>query len=114
MKTIAQWLPDETFQRPSGTEILGVLAEVPGVGGMTIEQAQQTLKQAGFNPVVGSYVNSNVGQGLVAYSSPGAGTRLSSGDTVVIYPSTGHVPKPKNKKPGNRNRRNRGGGNRGR
>ncbi len=32
--------------------------------------------------------------GLVAYTSPGGGTSLSSGDTVVIYPSTGYVPPP--------------------
>ena len=30
----------------------------------------------------------------MAYSSPGSGTSLSSGDTVVIYPSTGFVPPP--------------------
>ena len=34
--------------------------------------------------------------GYVAYTSPGAGTALSSGDTVTLYTSTGYVPPPAN------------------
>lgn len=107
MKAIAPTLPDEDFRDPSGTAINGVLIDVPSVSGMSIEQAQQTLTDAGFTPSIGGYVNSEAPAGTVAYSSPGAGTSLSSGDTVVLYPSTGFVPKPDK----NKGRKNRRGGN---
>ncbi|WP_170970168.1 penicillin-binding protein [Nocardioides jishulii] len=113
MKPIAEWLPDEEFQRPSGSEILGALTPVPSVSGMTIEKATKVLEDEGFKVAVGGVVNSNVDEGLVAWSSPGSGSSLSSGDTVYIYPSSGYVPKPKakpKKKKGKRNGRGRGPG----
>jgi beta-lactam-binding protein with PASTA domain len=61
---------------------------------MTVEQATQTLQGAGFAVAEGGQVNSEVGAGLVAYTSPGGGESLSSGDPVTIYTSTGYVPPP--------------------
>ena len=58
------------------------------------ERVRAELEAAGFTVSVGGAVNSEVPADLVAYSSPGGGTSLSSGDTVVIYPSTGYVPPP--------------------
>jgi membrane peptidoglycan carboxypeptidase len=110
MAAVAPSLADEDFQRPNGTEIAGVLTTVPSVSGQSVEQAQQTLTAAGFAPSVGGYVNSEVPAGAVAYSSPGAGTSLSSGDTVVIYPSTGYVPAPEPRKGGGKKGRGRGRG----
>src|SRR5690606_36402488 len=114
MKVIAQYLDDEEFQRPSGSEILGALVPVPSVSGMTVGRATEVLEDAGFEVSLGSRVNSNVSEGLIAWSSPGSGSSLSSGDTVYIYPSSGYVPEPpKKKKKNDRGRGNRGGGNRG-
>ncbi|WP_104108218.1 penicillin-binding protein [Nocardioides sp. 616] len=111
MDVVAPTLPEEDFQRPNGTEIAGVLTTVPSVSGMPLEQAQQVLTDAGFTPSVGSYVNSEVTSGAIAYSAPGAGASLSSGDTVVIYPSTGYVPAEPRKGKG---KKGRGRGGRGR
>lgn len=94
MAAISAKLPYEDFQAPAGDEIAGVLTTVPEVSGMSVKQATTTLEGAGFNVVPGGDVNSSVAQGSIAYSSPPAGSALSSGDTVVIYTSTGYVPPP--------------------
>ncbi|WP_159083491.1 transglycosylase domain-containing protein [Nocardioides terrigena] len=94
MAAVSPKLDYTDFTTPSGDQIAGLLSAVPEVSGMTQEAATATLEAAGFAVSVGGQVNSEVGAGLVAYSSPGSGTSLSSGDTVVIYPSTGFVPPP--------------------
>ena len=73
-----------------------MLTSVPDVAGQSVEAATQQLEAAGFTVADGGQVNSEVGAGLVAYTSPGAGTALSSGDTVTLYTSTGYVPPPAN------------------
>ncbi len=94
MGDVAASLPYEDFNTPPGDEIAGVLSSVPEVGGMTVEAATAAIEAAGFVAGNGGYVNSSVAKDSVAYSSPGVGTELSSGDTVVIYQSTGYVPPP--------------------
>lgn len=92
MTAIQDDIPYEDFQAPAGDEIAGVLTSVPDVSGQTVEAATSQLEAAGFAVSDGGEVNSSTGQGLVAYTSPEPGTSLSSGDTVVLYPSTGYVP----------------------
>ncbi|PVG82570.1 glycosyl transferase [Nocardioides gansuensis] len=94
MAAISGSLDYVDFQVPASDEIAGVLTTVPSVTGMTLEQAQQTLEAAGFAASVGGSVNSSIGAGLVAYTSPASGESVSSGDTVTIYQSTGYVPPP--------------------
>jgi membrane peptidoglycan carboxypeptidase len=94
MAAISGRLDYVDFQVPASDEIAGVLTTVPSVTGMTLEQAQQTLEAAGFAASVGGSVNSSIGEGLVAYTSPASGESVSSGDTVTIYQSTGYVPPP--------------------
>ncbi len=94
MAAISAKLPYEEFQAPPGDEIAGVLTSVPDVAGQPVDAATQTLQAAGFTVADGGQVNSEVGEGLVAYTSPGGGTSLSSGDTVTLYASTGYVPPP--------------------
>jgi len=94
MDAISAKLPYEDFQTPPGDEIAGVLTTVPDVAGQSVAAATQALEAAGFTVADGGQVNSEVGQGLVAYTSPGGGTSLSSGDTVTLYTSTGYVPPP--------------------
>ncbi|MDR7254639.1 membrane peptidoglycan carboxypeptidase [Nocardioides sp. BE266] len=109
MSAISAKLPDEDFQAPAGDEIAGVLTPVPDVSGQTVEAATQQLQAAGFTVADGGQVNSEVTAGNVAYSSPGAGTSLSSGDTVTLYTSTGYVPPPKKGGKGKGKGRGRGG-----
>jgi len=94
MAAISAKLPSEDFQAPPGDEIAGVLTLVPEVTGQSVEAATAAIENAGFTVVDGGQVNSEVGEGLVASTSPVAGTSLSSGDTVTIYTSTGYVPPP--------------------
>ena len=94
MKVIQQWLPDENFVKPSAQDVAGVLTLVPDTGGMSVEQAQQVLKDAGFNPVLGGYRDSPNPLDTVAFTSPAAGSQAGSGDTITIYQSTGHVAPP--------------------
>ena len=93
MAAVSPKLDYTDFTAPSGDQIAGVLTAVPEVSGMTQEAATQALEAAGFAVSVGGAVNSEVPADLVAYTSPGGGTSLSSGDTVVIYPSTATSPR---------------------
>jgi len=114
-KVIAQWLDDVDFVRPSTTDIRGLLITVPAVSGKTYDDAKAELEGLGFNVVNGGTVDSAVGAGLVAWSAPGAGARLASGDTVTLYVSDGTPKAKKGKKnkggPGNGGRGNNGQGN---
>ncbi|MCK9825948.1 penicillin-binding protein [Nocardioides cavernae] len=109
MSAISAKLPYEDFQAPPGDEIAGVLVSVPDVAGQSVEAATQQLQAAGFTVSDGGQVNSEVGEGLVAYTSPGGGTALSSGDTVVLYTSTGYVPPPSNGNKGGGKGKGKGG-----
>lgn len=114
-KAIAQFLPGDDFVRPSSTDIRGVQVSVPPVAGKSIDSATATLEALGFTVDISSSVPSGYAKGTIAYSTPGSGTLLGSGDTVVLHPSTGRPPR-KNKgnkgKKGNKgNNGNRGRGN---
>jgi len=91
MKVIQQWLPDENFVKPTAEDVAGVLTTVPDTGGMSVDQAQQVLEDAGFTTVLGGYRDSPNPLDTVAYTSPAAGSQAGSGDTITIYQSTGHV-----------------------
>jgi len=92
MKAIEDTLPDEDFVPPAGTEISGILKEVPDVNGLSVDRARDVLTQAGFSPALGGFVNSNYAYGEVAYTSPSGGSQFSSGDVVTIYQSNGTPP----------------------
>jgi membrane peptidoglycan carboxypeptidase len=118
MKVIEQWLDDEDFTQPSSTDVMGVLIGIPDVGGMSVDDASGELEALGFEVSLGGYVPSGYAEGTVAYTSPGAGVELASGDTVVLYQSTGRTRPPpgnggggggNNNGPGNGGRGNGGG-----
>ncbi|WP_159081500.1 penicillin-binding protein [Nocardioides sediminis] len=113
MAAVSPKLDYTDFTAPSGDQIAGVLTGVPDVSGMTQPAATQALEAAGFVVSVGGAVNSEVPADNVAYTSPSGGTSLSSGDTVVIYPSTGYVPPPPPAPKPNRGGGGGGGGNSG-
>ena len=48
MHAISQWLPFSDFVQPDVTEIKGVLTTVPSVAGMSVANAEATLRAAGF------------------------------------------------------------------
>jgi membrane peptidoglycan carboxypeptidase len=94
MNVIQKWLSGKDFQTPNQSKLGGKVQIVPDTGGMSIEDAKDTLRQAGFDPVVGSYQNSAYTEGTVAFTDPGAGSEAYEGEQVTIYPSTGYVPPP--------------------
>ncbi|WP_203136097.1 transglycosylase domain-containing protein [Microbacterium sp. JZ31] len=65
-----------------------IMADLPSVVGQTVDQAKNTLWNAGFNPVVGEPVAGTQAEGLIESQDPGAG-RVAAGTTVTIRPSNG-------------------------
>ncbi|EON25628.1 glycosyl transferase family protein [Nocardioides sp. CF8] len=94
MDAISDKLDYENFRAPAGDEIAGVLTAVPDVSGLSLKAARAALETAGFETSLGGYLNSTIAKEAVVSTSPAAGTSLGSGDTVVIYQSTGYVPAP--------------------
>lgn len=94
MQTIDDWLDGDDFRSPTSGEIAGFLTEVPNVSGLSIRDAERKLRRAGFDTAVGYDVNSELAEGTVVYTYPGAGSEFGAGDTITMYPSTGYVPPP--------------------
>ncbi len=76
------------FPGPDQALLKSVYTDLPNVVGMTIDQATQTLQDAGFDVSVGPEVDSSEGAGLVGAQNPGAG-KVAGGTTVTINPSNG-------------------------
>jgi stage V sporulation protein D (sporulation-specific penicillin-binding protein) len=66
-------------------DIESSIATVPNVRGLTVEQANQALKDAGLTPI---YVEAEL-QSTVSNQSPAANTQVVRGSTVMLY-STGY------------------------
>ena len=64
-------------------------ATVPGVIGMTQEEAEATILEAGFTPSVLSEPNDEFEEGIVFGQDPEEGAELEPGDTVTIVVSEG-------------------------
>ncbi|MBB6627660.1 transglycosylase domain-containing protein [Nocardioides sp. KIGAM211] len=112
MHVINQWLDDVDFVAPSGEDVAGVQTVVPTTSGMSFDQAQQVLGDAGFTTVDGGYRDSSAALDTVAYTYPAAGSSAASGSSITIYRSTGHpyVP-PQNNGGGGGGGRGNGNGN---
>ena len=75
---------------------------VPNVVGMTPQDATATLRRLGFVVTVVGQTPSDLPAGLVALSSPQAGSTVYDGSTISLYLSTGTaaVPPPAATPPG--------------
>lgn len=78
----------DEFPSPDRDLTRQVYADLPSVIGMSIEQATQTLSDAGFEVSVGGEVDGVEAAGTIIAQEPGAG-RVVPGTTVVIRPSNG-------------------------
>jgi membrane peptidoglycan carboxypeptidase len=85
-------MPFRDFSEPSDKLVHGDLVSVPFVAGLSVGQAIGVLASAGFTPVVGNAVSSNIPVGRVVFTQPGF--RALRGSAVVIYTSSG-VEKPR-------------------
>ena len=81
----------DRFPSPDRSLTRTVLRDLPDVVGKSIDEARNILEGAGFSVAVGDPIDSEIGQGLVAAQSPGAG-RAPSGATITLSPSSGKKP----------------------
>ncbi len=82
-------MPVEEFPEASQRSIQGERLRVPSIGGQTVEEATQTLEDAGLNVRMGYAVDSGWPQGLAVATTPTAGSQVRRGETVTIYTSGG-------------------------
>ena len=75
------------FPREYGNLTRRVMAEVPNVVGMTMEEAESTLKSKGFGVAVGAAVDSDKPTNIVVAQDPSGQT--AGGSTITISPSNG-------------------------
>jgi membrane peptidoglycan carboxypeptidase len=93
MRAIQDLLPDVDFVRPFKTQApASDLTIVPNVVGMAVADAQSTLQGVGFVVDVVGQVYSDLPVGLVAQTSPAAGSTMYTGSTVSVYTSAGPAP----------------------
>ncbi len=89
MQRVDDFLPDASFVAPDPTAILGRPANVPDVTGLSAEDAALELRDAGFLPTVGSYVDSTLAKGGIASTTPQAGASIGTGSAVTLSVSDG-------------------------
>ncbi|WP_454084347.1 transglycosylase domain-containing protein [Georgenia sp. Marseille-Q6866] len=82
-------MPVEEFDDADSTVVRGEFLSVPSIGGQTVEDARETLEDAGFNTTMGYPVDSGWPEGLAVATTPEAGSSARRGETVTIYTSGG-------------------------
>jgi membrane peptidoglycan carboxypeptidase len=79
----------DAFPTADSTLVNGVKVAIPNVAGMTIDQAQAAITQAGFDFQDGGQIDSTRAAGVVDSSSPSGSASKSS--TVTVYTSNGQL-----------------------
>jgi membrane peptidoglycan carboxypeptidase len=92
MRAIQDLLPDLNFVTPIKIQSSPNLTVVPNVVGMTPQDAQKTLQDAGFTVTTVGQAYSDVPVGLVAQTSPAGGSTTYAGSTISLYTSAGPAP----------------------
>ncbi len=96
MSGALEGVPVKGFARPSFKVMRGDAIRVPGVSGLSVDQARNRLQAAGFSVNVSGQRVRSLGapKGRVAYSSPGGGQSAFQGQTVTLFISSGPPPIP--------------------
>ncbi len=97
MKRVTDQLEDEDFVTPDPNAILGRVVRVPDVTGLSSSEAADSLREAGFVPSIGRYVNSRLDKDRVARTQPVADARVGTGTLVTLYISDGSPKRDKKK-----------------
>ena len=80
------------FERPDRSFFQAAEVEVPDVRGLSLDDAERTLIQAGFAVSDGGRVaGAPITSGAAAYTSPRAGRILDYGSQVTLYESNGRT-----------------------
>jgi membrane peptidoglycan carboxypeptidase len=80
----------DDFEEASTNVIRGAQVTIPDVRGDDVEDATETLEDAGFEVIDGGAVDSELPAGTVAYTDPESGTTLSVGADVTLFTSNGN------------------------
>ncbi|MEO7147691.1 MAG: transglycosylase domain-containing protein [Terrimesophilobacter sp.] len=80
-----------TFPTPPSNLLSGTTIAIPNLTGQSPEEAKALLESLGFNYADGGPTPSDGAAGTVAYSNPGAGTKVSKGYRVTVYTSDGSL-----------------------
>ena len=80
------------FPAPPQSFIVAPKANVPNVGGRSVDEATRILEEAGLRARVGESRESGNAAGLVAWSDPAAGTSITAGSAVTLVISSGPPP----------------------
>jgi len=96
MSTTLADTPYSSFDDADDTVVQGESISIPSVSGMSVQQAQRTLRDAELDPVLSGeeVYASYAAVGTVAYSYPGTGESVYPGQRVVLYVSAGAPPAP--------------------
>lgn len=78
----------DRFPTPDANLTKNVLTDLPNVVGQSVEDAERTLRAAGFSVNVADATDSSEPEGRIVSQDPGAG-RVAGGSTVTITPSNG-------------------------
>ena len=70
MQAIQDRLDPIDFVEPTDESVNGIPTTVPSTSGMSVDTAESTLEQAGFNPIDGGSTDSGNPAGTVAYTEP--------------------------------------------
>ncbi|NED95832.1 PASTA domain-containing protein [Phytoactinopolyspora alkaliphila] len=84
--------PKKDFKKPDGSVIQGISLTVPDVRGMSSDQAISTLQDEGFSATVAERIQSDLPEGRVVRTNPGAGSQAPSGTTIRLSVSNGVPP----------------------
>jgi len=102
MSTALADTPSSSFDDAADNIVQGDSISVPSVSGMSVADAQRTLRDAQLDPIVSDeqVYASYAAEGSVAYSYPGTGDQVYPGQRVVIYVSAGPPAPPETTVPG--------------
>ncbi len=86
MRSAHEGLEERDFERPGRLPNTREDVRVPAVAGMSLDEAEQVLIEAGLSVSDGGRVSgSRYSRGTAAYTVPRAGRRVDVGDTVTLY-----------------------------
>ncbi len=94
MRRALKGQPVKGFAGLDPTVAAGQQVSVPALAGLSVRSARARLAAFGLRGVVGGRVNSNYSYGTVAGSSPGGGSSIGLGSSVLLYLSAGPAPTP--------------------
>jgi membrane peptidoglycan carboxypeptidase len=90
MEEALEGMPLERFVPPSDEVIRGDVKDLPAVNGMSVEEATDVLRLAGFEVAVSTERRSSEeAEGTVAYTDPRRRDGAPEGSTVTLYISNG-------------------------